>query len=111
MKAEKVIREQLAVQETPSLWCHLGDVLGKPECYQKAWELSNCRYARAQRSLGYHYLYKAQVSSFEKMISEFVPQCITLSVMMISFLKFKKLHIVCFFSLRNLYHILRSLWR
>ena len=64
MKAEKVIREQLAVQETPSLWCHLGDVLEKPECYQKAWELSNCRYARAQRSLGYHYLYKAQVGSF-----------------------------------------------
>ena len=63
-KAEKVIRQQLDVQETPSLWCHLGDVLEKPEYYQKAWELSNCKYARAQRSLGYYYLYKAQVNIF-----------------------------------------------
>jgi len=51
-KAEALAREQLALQGTPEMWCNLGDIISDDECYQKAWDLSNGRYARAMRSLG-----------------------------------------------------------
>lgn len=62
-KAETVIREQLAIKETANLWCFLGDVTNNITCYEKAWELSNHRSARAQRCLGYIYLGKEDVSN------------------------------------------------
>jgi tetratricopeptide (TPR) repeat protein len=34
------------------LWCILGDLDQDPVCWQRAWEISKNRYARAQRSLG-----------------------------------------------------------
>eukprot|EP00794_Sanderia_malayensis_P020604 gene20604-22637_t len=55
-KAENIIREQLDVKETAKLWCLLGDVTNNIEFYEKAWELSKQRSARAQRSLGFWYL-------------------------------------------------------
>ncbi|EDO46799.1 predicted protein, partial [Nematostella vectensis] len=51
-KAEKLVRQQLAVNETVTLWCLLGDITKEAEHYEKAWELSNHRSSRAQRSLG-----------------------------------------------------------
>jgi len=56
-QAEEVARKQLAVKETPEMWCNLGDILKEPDmaCYKKAWELSvsqGKRYARAQRTMG-----------------------------------------------------------
>lgn len=42
-------------QEAPRLWCILGDVTGSPAHYEKAWEVSSHRYARAMRSLGRYY--------------------------------------------------------
>ncbi|RDL30812.1 putative TPR repeat-containing protein [Venustampulla echinocandica] len=36
----------------PRLWCILGDIDSDPECWERAWEISNHRYARAQRTLG-----------------------------------------------------------
>ena len=41
---------------SPRLWCILGDLDQDPECWQRAWEISNNRYARAQRTLGEYYL-------------------------------------------------------
>ncbi|KAL7795147.1 hypothetical protein V8C37DRAFT_374654 [Trichoderma ceciliae] len=38
------------------LWCILGDLESDPAHYERAWEISKHRYARAQRSLGEHYL-------------------------------------------------------
>ncbi|CAI5501980.1 unnamed protein product [Closterium sp. Naga37s-1] len=38
-------------KEDPRLWCCLGDLTEKKECYEKAWEFSRHRYARAQRAL------------------------------------------------------------
>ena len=36
----------------PRLWCILGDLDQDPTCWQRAWEISGKRYARAQRTLG-----------------------------------------------------------
>lgn len=44
--------------QTPRLWCILGDIDEKPEHYEKAWTVSNNRYARAKRSLGRYYIAK-----------------------------------------------------
>jgi len=57
-KAESVIRQQLAIKETPTLLCYLGDVTRDRTHYQRAWEMSNHRSARAQRCLGYIYFHE-----------------------------------------------------
>ena len=56
LQAETLILEQLAIKETPILYCYLGEVNNDPTQYEKAWELSNCRSARAQRLLGRYYV-------------------------------------------------------
>lgn len=40
----------------PRLWCILGDLEQKPSHYERAWEISNSRFARAQKSLGEYWL-------------------------------------------------------
>ncbi|KAF7122103.1 hypothetical protein CNMCM5793_000058 [Aspergillus hiratsukae] len=42
--------------DAPRLLCILGDIDTDPTMYERAWEVSNNRYARAQRSLARHYL-------------------------------------------------------
>ncbi|KFM69476.1 Tetratricopeptide repeat protein 27, partial [Stegodyphus mimosarum] len=69
MCAEKVIQEQLAEKETPLLWCLLGDVTDNPEHYSKAWELSEHRSTRSQRSLAYYYFKR---KDYEKSIPFFL---------------------------------------
>ncbi|ELU10624.1 hypothetical protein CAPTEDRAFT_228317 [Capitella teleta] len=67
-KAEEVIRARLAIAETDSLWCYLGDVTHNEEDYMRAWHLSKGRCARAQRSLGFLFLNKGE---FEKCLPYF----------------------------------------
>ncbi|XP_046848936.1 tetratricopeptide repeat protein 27-like isoform X2 [Xenia sp. Carnegie-2017] len=55
-KAEFVVRAQLKIHETAKLWCLLGDVTKNEDYYRKAWDFSDHRSARAQRSLGYLFL-------------------------------------------------------
>lgn len=40
----------------PRLWCILGDIENEPSHYERAWEISKKRFARAQKSLGEYYL-------------------------------------------------------
>ena len=54
--------------DAPRLFCILGDVDKSPALYERAWEVSNNRYARAQRSLGKHYL---KIRDFPKSESAF----------------------------------------
>jgi len=42
--------------EAPRFYCILGDIEKDLSMYEKAWEVSGNRYARAQRSLGQHYM-------------------------------------------------------
>jgi tetratricopeptide (TPR) repeat protein len=40
----------------PRLFCILGDIENEPKHYERAWDISKRRYARAQKSLGEYYL-------------------------------------------------------
>lgn len=51
--------------DAPRLFCILGDIDSDPTMYERAWEVSGQRYARAQRSLARLYL-KAQPPAYEK---------------------------------------------
>jgi len=55
-----LVRERLSIAPTPELWCILGDLIGDPQHYLTAWELSEKHYARAMRSLARHCLNKKQ---------------------------------------------------
>lgn len=50
-RAELVVRERLKMGETPYMLTSLADLTGDPTFYERAWVLSNCRFARAKRSL------------------------------------------------------------
>lgn len=47
---------QPAPPNAPRLWCILGDVEDNPAHYERAWEISKHRFARAQKSLGEYYI-------------------------------------------------------
>ena len=52
-------REPLPL-DAPRLYCILGDLSQDPAMWRKAWDVSNGRYARAQRSLGRFYFAKGE---------------------------------------------------
>ena len=52
--------------DAPRLFCILGDVEKAPMAYERAWEVSNYRFARAQRSLGKFYQAKGDTLRAEE---------------------------------------------
>mmetsp|Transcript_10321 Transcript_10321/g.32889 ORF Transcript_10321/g.32889 Transcript_10321/m.32889 type:complete len:1110 (-) Transcript_10321:70-3399(-) len=53
-RAEELIRERLDVRPTANLMCVLGNLLQDPSWFEKAWEFSGKRYARAKRLWAIH---------------------------------------------------------
>jgi len=52
--AEKIVREQLRLKETPRMWEALGDLTKDPSYYEKAVEVSHGRYSSAYLALASH---------------------------------------------------------
>ncbi|PWW78358.1 TPR-like protein [Tuber magnatum] len=92
-KARAVIRDQLfhplkseddsgggqkeiepAPPNAPRLWCILGDIEQDPNHYERAWEVSKGRYARAKRSLGRHYFAQREYQKSAEMYTESLKQ-------------------------------------
>lgn len=68
-QAENLILDQLERQPAnPKMLCLLGDLREDASFYERAWEVSNCKFARAMRSLGMHYV---RVGDNEKSITCF----------------------------------------
>lgn len=59
--------------DSPKLLCILGDIKQDPKIWEKAWNVSGNRYARAMRSLGNYYfknqIYRESVEAFQKALS------------------------------------------
>ncbi|KAI9757881.1 MAG: hypothetical protein M1815_005855 [Lichina confinis] len=56
--------------DAPRLFCILGDVENDPRHYRRAWEVSNRRYARAQRALGKYLFARHDYEGAAKAYSE-----------------------------------------
>lgn len=73
VKAEKIIRQELDKQETPYLYCLLGDATDDINYYEKSWTLSNNRFARAKKSIGTYYYtrkkYSEAIDNYEQALS------------------------------------------
>ncbi|MCJ1378623.1 hypothetical protein MMC17_001722 [Xylographa soralifera] len=56
--------------DAPRLFCILGDLEKSPTFYERAWTVSGDRYARAQRSLGKHYLRNQELFNADEAYSK-----------------------------------------
>ncbi len=58
-----VVRERLKTAETPYMLTALADLTRDVSYYERAWVVSNKRYARAKRSLAQHYYDKQEYAA------------------------------------------------
>jgi hypothetical protein len=59
-RAEALVRERLTANESPDLWCVLGDLKRDVSFFDKAWELSGGKHTRSMRSKGFFLLRQAR---------------------------------------------------
>lgn len=73
VKAQQLIRDEIVKQETPYLYCLLGDATEDLSYYEKAWQLSKSRFARAKKSIGtYYYVrknYDKAIENYEQALA------------------------------------------
>jgi len=62
VEATDMVKELLANEPNPRLWCCLGDLEKNPQHYETAWAASGNKFARAQRSLGQHHFRKGEIA-------------------------------------------------
>jgi len=62
VEALDMVKDLLEKDPSPKLWCCLGDLEKEPKHFEKAWELSKCRFAGAQRSLGRWYFNNKEIA-------------------------------------------------
>ena len=62
----KLVERDPLPADAPRLFCILGDIEKSKTAYLRAWEVSNNRYARAQRSLGKHYSAAGDLSAADE---------------------------------------------
>jgi len=67
--AEKIVRERLAVAESPRMWTALRDLTQDPSHYERAVEVSNGRFSNASIALGRYYFDKGD---FERSLGYYV---------------------------------------
>ena len=60
-KAIEIVKERIAIDETPRMWMALGDLTDDPTNYERAIELSRGRYSMAYIALGKHYFDKNEL--------------------------------------------------
>ena len=60
-KAIEIVKERIAIEETPRMWMALGDLTDDPMNYEKAIELSRGRFSMAYIALGKHYFDKNEL--------------------------------------------------
>jgi len=60
--AAEIVKERLAISETPRMWMALGDLTNDSAHYEKAIELSRGRFSMAYISLGKYYFDKGELS-------------------------------------------------
>ncbi|XP_059474278.1 tetratricopeptide repeat protein 27 [Neocloeon triangulifer] len=57
-KAAEVIRVEIAKNPSVKLYCMLGDASDDVTCYEKAWEMSGLKSAKAQRHWGFYFYHR-----------------------------------------------------
>jgi len=68
--AEELVRKRIDINPTPELYCILGDITTDISHYNKAWEFSKHKFARAKRSLGLVAMQKNEFAEAIKHYSE-----------------------------------------
>jgi len=71
-KAEALVRERLLIRETPRMHAALGDITKDPTHFERAWELSEGKYATAKSALGRYWFDHGDLDASKRHLEECV---------------------------------------
>lgn len=75
-----MVKAEIEKKPSVKLYCMLGDATDEVTCYEKAWELSEQKSAKAQRHWGLHFYRKKEVCSLSIVFDKSV-NCVMGSLM------------------------------